>query len=153
MSKYEFLNELRSYLNEQLPAAEVSQHVDYYRSYIDGEVGRGRSEADVLNELGDPRIVGKSVIDSAKFSGHAGHSQTSYTESYGQTSYGQTQPENHIIFDTSTVWGKIKLAAIIIMIIAVLIVILRFAIGLLSYILPALIVVGIISYFMQKNKK
>lgn len=61
MNKEEFLHELRVCLNGKMSPADVDANVDYYRAYIEGEVMKGRSEAEVLEELGSPRLIAKNL--------------------------------------------------------------------------------------------
>ena len=39
---------------------------DLYENYIDTEIRKGRREQEVLEELGDPRLIAKTIIDTAK---------------------------------------------------------------------------------------
>lgn len=66
MNKKEFLEELRETLSFELPEAMVRSNVAYYASYIDGEVRKGRTHADVFEELGEPSLIARSIIDAAK---------------------------------------------------------------------------------------
>ena len=40
---------------------KIKEHVEYYEDYIRNEVKNGRSEEDVLSELGDPWAIAKTV--------------------------------------------------------------------------------------------
>ena len=64
MTKNEFLDGLRRALNGQVPPPTVSQNLEYYRSYIATEEYKGRSEEDILDELGDPRLIARTIIDA-----------------------------------------------------------------------------------------
>lgn len=66
MNKREFLQKLREYLSYELPARYIEKNIRYYDEYIDGEVGHGRSAAEVIEELGDPQLIAKSITDSIK---------------------------------------------------------------------------------------
>ena len=52
MDKLEFLDVLGRVLARELPQEEVLSNVAYYRNYIEQQVSRGRSEEEVLRELG-----------------------------------------------------------------------------------------------------
>ena len=45
MTKKEFLIRLKRALGNDLSGAVVQENVEYYSSYIDDEIGKGRSEA------------------------------------------------------------------------------------------------------------
>ena len=57
MNKKEFLDILYEQLSGQMPEGNVAAHVQYYRNYIEEEQHKGRSEGDILNELGDPHLI------------------------------------------------------------------------------------------------
>ena len=63
MSKKEFLDILYNQLSGQMPEGSVAAHVQYYRNYIEDEQQKGRTETDILNDLGLPGrfLIQKSV--------------------------------------------------------------------------------------------
>ena len=64
MSRREFLEVLRGQLSGQMTQGRAAAHVRYYEDYIQSQVRNGRSESDVLAELGDPRLIAKTLIDT-----------------------------------------------------------------------------------------
>ena len=65
MTKREFLEELKEVLSEQLPQNQVAEHVSYYMNYIEEQKQSGSSEEEVLNMLGDPRLIARTILDTA----------------------------------------------------------------------------------------
>ena len=65
MTKREFLEELKEVLSEQLPQNQVAEHVSYYMNYIEEQKQNGSSEEEVLNMLGDPRLIARTILDTA----------------------------------------------------------------------------------------
>lgn len=63
MTKQEFLEELREALSEELDSQQVYEQMNYYTNYINEQTGAGRSEAEILEELGDARIIAHTIID------------------------------------------------------------------------------------------
>ena len=61
MTKEEFLDGLRRALFSTGSEGLIEYNLDYYSSYIDGEIAKGRSMDDVMNELGDPRLIANSI--------------------------------------------------------------------------------------------
>ncbi len=61
MTRDEFLTEL----DQELATTGLYEfnrgQISYYRDYIDGEMAKGRSEKDVMDELGDPRLIAKTI--------------------------------------------------------------------------------------------
>lgn len=76
MRKAEFLQELRESLQGEVSAAVIEENVNYYDSYISQEAASGRREEDVLDEIGSPRLIAKTIIDSQEAAGNAGGSYT-----------------------------------------------------------------------------
>ncbi len=90
MNKRQFLNELREELGYELPEGLVRSNVEYYSSYIDEEVRKGRSLDEVLTDLGDPRLIARTIVDAAK-SGSDGIPNTSDDRDYSGQIYGGRQ--------------------------------------------------------------
>lgn len=65
MTKTEFLEGLRRALSSTRNPVLINENLVYYSSYIDGELGKGRSEAEIMEELGDPRLIANSIRDAA----------------------------------------------------------------------------------------
>ena len=63
MNRNEFIDKLQRTLAGGLNCNQVADNVRYYQDYIDTEIRKGRSEADVLAGLGDPRLLAKSIIN------------------------------------------------------------------------------------------
>lgn len=64
MSREEFLEILNIQLQGEIPSNEISQHLAYYHNFIEQKIRQGQSEADILEELGDPRLIAKTLIDT-----------------------------------------------------------------------------------------
>lgn len=156
MNKEEFLGALRSQLSGQMHEGTMAAHVQYYRNYIDEQVAKGRSEAEVLAELGDPRLIAKTLLDTnASASGSVYESGQGY-QGYGQDvqnyqGYGESGQQTHVKkhsykLDLSTWYGKLIVIIIAVVIIVGLVV-------LIGTILPFLIVGAVILYLISKLKK
>ena len=86
MSRREFLEILRSQLSGQMSQGKAAAHVRYYEDYIQSQVHNGRSEEEVLAELGDPRLIARTLIDTDD--GTEVYDESGYTEeSYGADDY------------------------------------------------------------------
>ncbi len=53
MTKQEFLESLERHLRGQIPEDQVVENIEYYRSYIDRELAAGKTEAAVMELLGE----------------------------------------------------------------------------------------------------
>lgn len=61
-------------------SSQVAENVRYYQDYIDTEIRKGRSEAEVLSTLGDPRLLAKSIIEANKRAGYVGGTNQNFDE-------------------------------------------------------------------------
>lgn len=62
MNKTEYLQIIEKSLVGNVGPQELQDIVSYYRDYIDMEIQKGRSEQEVLEGLGNPRHLVKSII-------------------------------------------------------------------------------------------
>ncbi|MDD2971217.1 MAG: DUF1700 domain-containing protein [Lachnospiraceae bacterium] len=77
MDRDEFIRQLRIALSGSVNHIIIEDNVRYYEDYIDMEVRKGRTEYEVLQELGNPRLIAKTIIETNKI---AGTSQSAYEE-------------------------------------------------------------------------
>lgn len=84
MSKEEFLQRLRQALTGEVPQGVIQENIRYYDEYIGGEVRRGLAEETVTGEIGDPRLIAKTIIEATA----GAEGQRSYTSSSAEGSYG-----------------------------------------------------------------
>lgn len=54
MDKTEFIDKLRRALNGNISPSMVQNNVSYYEDYIDSEIRKGKTEKEVMDQLGDP---------------------------------------------------------------------------------------------------
>lgn len=80
MDRAEFIDKLQRALAGGLNSGQVAENVSYYQEYIDSEIRKGRSEADVMAQLGDPRLLAKSIIEANKRAGASYGSNREYDE-------------------------------------------------------------------------
>lgn len=79
MTRQEFLDELRLALNGEVAPSVITDNLAYYERFILEEVRKGRTEEEVLEELGSPRLIARTIIDT---SGNM-RSQRAYEEYQG----------------------------------------------------------------------
>lgn len=150
MDKKEFLDILYTQLSGQLPEGIIAGHIQYYRNYIDEELQKGRSEADILGELGDPRLIARTLLDTNDSS--SAPYTSSEDEPYGQdNAYDPGSHDRHIRhrtykLDLTTWYGKL-----IVILIAALVIFLLCTI--LSVLIPVMLVAGTVMYLISYFKK
>ena len=62
MTKQDFLDRLRMALSGRVSPSLVEENVVYYEDYINTQIRLGKSEAMVMDSLGDPRLIAKTII-------------------------------------------------------------------------------------------
>lgn len=152
MTRSEFLQELRQALENDLSGRVVSENVEFYNQYINDEVRKGKTEEEVLQMLGDPWIIARTVIDAqngtdqetiyeaggSTYNTYAGYESDSKSK---QTRDGS--PKVHL-FGLDTWWKKLLLVLVIVMIVVAVFAIITGVISLLAPILVPILIVMII---------
>lgn len=133
MTKQEFLEKLRLALNGKVPGNVVIENLRYYEDYINTEIRKGRSEEEVLDSLGDPRLIARTIIATS-----GGRDNTS-TGEYREYSSGRSQ---------GGVRGRLPVWVWLILGILIVILIFSAVISLLSFLWPILLPVIIIMAIM-----
>lgn len=60
----DFFRELEESLRGEVTEAELADSMNYYRQYFREQQAEGRSEAEILQSLGSPRLIARSIIDA-----------------------------------------------------------------------------------------
>lgn len=66
MNREEFLRRLRQALEGNVPPSVIQENLRYYDNYISEEIRKGAREADVIAEIGDPRLIAKTIEDTSE---------------------------------------------------------------------------------------
>lgn len=91
MSKNDFLRQLNEALSESFDVEMVKSQIDYYDKYISDEIKKGKSEKEVVDELGDPRLIAKTIKTVHKVDSSQGvafnddNYQNEHTENYNDS--------------------------------------------------------------------
>ncbi len=150
MLEKEFLEELENALSGSLSPALVNENIRFYEEYIETEKRKGRNEWEIMDELGDPRLIARTIIDTADESEKRGAPSLS-----GRQEERRTQEEegmNEPVFKITRVSGlKViaALAAILIVFFLVFTLALFLVGSIISAFFPAIIVAVIIWAFIR----
>lgn len=87
MTKGEFLQAFGEKLSEGLPTNEVLRQMQYYEGFFDAETSRGRTEAEVLSELGNPVLLARNVLESPVSSRSYQNTLSPYEQGFAEGSY------------------------------------------------------------------
>ncbi len=157
MNKKEFLDILYEQLSGQMPEGNVAAHVQYYRNYIEEEQHKGRSEGDILNELGDPHLIARTLLDTEAphqeilrlrniIPNHITAILPDITDTKISISDIGKVKQHSFHLDLTTWYGKLA----VILIAAVVIILLC---TVLSVLIPIMIVAGVILYVFRLHKR
>ena len=82
MDRESFITELRMALSGKVNPAVIEENISYYNEYITGQVRMGEDEEDVLDALGNPRLIAKTIIEANKRAEGGAYYQEGTTEDY-----------------------------------------------------------------------
>ncbi len=167
MDRDEFLRTLREALAGEVAPNIIEENIRYYDAYISDEVRKGRSEREVIEELGGARVIARTIIDVAAAGGDAGtgdpygdaYRESAYEENDGnsrsyessQSSYGGEHPyesthhRSFHVYDLNKWYWRLLFWVVIALIIFLLF---SLVMGIASLLWPFL-VVGLIIWMIQ----
>ena len=159
MSKNEFIQGLEAALSGNVPPETVRENLIYYRDYIRTELEKGRTEQDIMDELGDPRLIARTILDTTPgaaegeyeeyhpFGSFAGNSgRTSQQEEPQQAQYGNYGGTGNIHYYNLNKWYWKLLAVVVVILFFTLM--LTIIGGILTLVIPLLPVIGIVILVM-----
>ena len=146
MTKIEFLEKLRTALSSDVPSGELQENLNYYSQYIDEEMRKGRTEQDVMDELGDPWLLARTIIDAK---GGQGQSQTVYDadgDSYAGYGGQRDVRSRTDVWTFDTWWKKLLLVLVIVGVILLVFAVIS---GIISLVAPVLIPVLLVVFLVR----
>ena len=136
MTKAEFLEMMEQKLTGELDEHTVGKTLRYYSEYIDLEMRKGKTEQEVLEDLGSPLLIARTILD---------------TQGNGTANCSQTRPEGEAKEEEkgteSHRWNKWLFLLCLLAVLFLLFTILRV---LLPILLPVLLVLFVISLFKKE---
>ena len=148
MNKTEFLQQLREALATDLSSRTVEENIRYYSQYISDEERKGRTEEEILNELGDPWLIAKTIINTGVPEEKNAYDSSENNDYQG---YGRRSGYDGIkVYRVDTWWKK---ALLIVGVIAVIGLILSLITGVVSLLAPVLVPILIIAIIINLLKR
>ena len=178
MNREEFLSRLGAALNGEVPASVIQENLNYYDGYIREEAAKGRTEEEIIDEIGGYRLIAKTIIEAngGENSGGSGSSQggfydsQGYDQSYGQSysdsrysssqdsynsydDYGQDRNRGGFhMYDLSSGWKRFIIPVVIILVLLLIFSIIGGIFSLLSPIIGPLIVIFFLYKLFKNNR-
>lgn len=174
MTKEEFLEGLKRALFSTGSQSLIEYNLDYYSSYIDGEIAKGRSMDDVMNELGDPRLIANSIkvaegysdvfvgLEGEVIDGNAGDYKENSDFEFNTKGFDKDYEESHKengAFKIYNMNGKslilplIIALAVLILVVVVIVAVFSFLAPVLLPIIAVLIVIGLIKGIIDNKNR
>ncbi len=146
MTRTEFMEALQRALSGTLGSSTVNGHMRYYQEYFDLQLGMGKSEEEIVAELGNPRLLAKTIIEAAKREG-MGAGAPEYDEVY-EDGMVETGARNGVKQFRMPVW------LLMVIVFTVIVVVVGVVCSVVSAILPVLIpilcVIMLVRLFQRK---
>ena len=157
MIKKEFLDILRQSLSGEVSQDNIEQNIRYYDQYISTQ--NAGDEEKNLSELGDPRLIARTIIESdraakqkGKYTGNQSNHSNNYTEE-DQAEYNQsnTGSGSNMFFTNFKWYHKVIIALVLLLLLILIIGIGRFIIGFLfAFGVPILLVLLLMNLFRRR---
>lgn len=139
MDRQTFIDTLRRALYGKIDDYALADHIQYYENYISQEIASGKSEAEVLGELGDPRLIARTILETAD-------AKASYVE-YTVTDDEEPASEPEFRVRRYSGWKAIAVTAIVVL---AILFILFLVFQVVAALLPVLVVIGFIGWVIRK---
>ena len=125
MKRKEFIDTLGMLLKEEMPADKVEENVRYYDDYI-RQQGNEKQQEEEIQRIGHPNLIAQTIIESYKMSPQYKYNSQSGTNSYQERNI---EPNTSSLEEETgtSVMDKIKRVCITVGVVAILIVLIRFA--------------------------
>lgn len=160
MNKQEFVDRLRMALNGRVSPGLVMDNVNYYEDYINTEIRKGRTEEEVLESLGDPRLIARTIIQTNGGDNRSGYRNTVYGNGEYREAGGQQNTHHGYNGDAEEAYGThqnkvanvfAKLPGWVWLILGILVVVLIFSavFSVLSFLAPVLIPILVVLFLVK----
>lgn len=141
MAKQEFLDSLRAALSGRVSTRAVAENISFYEDYINTQVRMGKSEAQVIEELGDPRLLARSIIEAEKRAETGSEQEAEYRTA-----------DSTYRYESDRQGGKgyrVPLWLVICIVLLVIVLVLSLVFSVLSFLAPVLIPVMLVIFTVR----
>lgn len=155
MRKSEFLQELKDALQGEVSDRVLQENLRYYDNYISQETSAGRDEEEVIEEIGGPRLIARTIIDSSEAAGDMPGQNEGYYESQG-SGYRQQESRGSSgfhYFDLNKWYWKLLLLVVVGLLMFLVITVLGGIFALLMRFAGPLILIWLIYTFIKGMKR
>lgn len=100
MEKQEFLDKLRLALGGKVSPEVMTDTMNYYEEYINTELRLGKSPDEVMEALGDPRLIARTIVETKGGRNGDGSASSGEDGEYG----GGHELRGHLVRIPGWVW-------------------------------------------------
>ncbi len=144
VDKIEFINQLRIALNGRVPATVITENCNYYEEYINTQVRLGHTQEEVLQSLGDPRLIARTIIETQGIDKEQGIEPGREGQS-GQKHHGN----QYTSFEQAQQTRKMPKWVWLVIVIAIVVCVLGLFISVISFFAPLFLVFFVIFFFIK----
>lgn len=101
MTKQDFLTRLQRDLNGRIGSKNAASFIEYYQEYIEIELRRGRSIEELMEHLGPPELIARSVAETFR------RKEQKMSKGKGRGSYG-SRLKDKVICLYRKIYGKAR---------------------------------------------
>ncbi len=147
MTKQEFLETMRLALNGKVAPGLVTENLQFYEDYINTEVRKGKAEGEVLTELGDPRLLARTIVEAkgAQASGPAESADWGWQEGTG----GEYQPYEQPRERRLRMLARVPVWAWLALVFLIVVLVLGAVFSLLAAILPIILPIALVLFAVK----
>ncbi len=142
MNSQEFLDKLKISLAGKVPIEVSEEQIRYYESYIANEITSGKREEDVIEELGEPRLLAKTIITTSGMPHHE-------TEVIDEARTEEGTRSQFKVYTLNRWYYKALIIGIVIAIIALIVLVISGILAIVIPLLPVILVGILIAYFLR----
>lgn len=133
----QFLRELEDALKGEVSEYEYRDSLSYYREYFREQMSLGKSEREIVDQLGSPRLIARSIIDARGVEEESGQSE--YYDNTKDT--GSEQDEYYHSRGKNSLTKKLGGILTIILVLFLLGIVLRAILPLALIIIPVFLII------------
>ncbi len=149
MNRQEFVDRLKVSLSGKVSPGQVEENARYYEDYINTRIRLGETEESVMRELGDPRLIARSIV--AAESGRTG--ENGEDQVYGGGEEGTRRRSGRRQFfrlSGMPSWGLPVLAGgILLFLLVVLGLLFRLVLHMLAWLWPLMAIAIVVIFFIK----
>ena len=162
MTREAFLSQLRLTLQGKVSSDKVQENMKYYNDYIIDEVRKGKKEEDVLDMLGDPALLAKSIIAADNAEKHSQDTvydsedgvtySSKRTENSGSSFFGHSGGGKFHLLNLNIWWQKLLFVLVIVMVVLLIVSIVTGLVRLFAPIVaPVIVIILVVRVFGRRK--